>query len=1174
MSTSPFSSPVIDIAVRGIQGPPGPEGPLSRAWAEGEEPGGPGTKSSKQHALDAAAQAELATEKTAEVIQSGNGALAAIVNERAAALGDVATARGGALADIAQDRAAATGAIASDRAAALGDVATARGGALADIAQDRAAAADAIANDRLAALDAIGTTRAAAVTDVTNAATAQIATAAGFAAAASAEADRSAASNRPVEPFQLIAGAVGYKSAANRLECNAGRWSFAPANTPRRFIEADGTTDLLAEGEVPAGLRAATVHLPLATNNSSQMTFSGAGSEALYSGAHAGPDLFQLGQGRSIRWKPGASSSAHFGNITVTPVSTVRVVAWVVASIVTPGLQFRLGTRRASDGNQSITTFDMTTAGDFTYSASVGGARLVQTLADGSKLYQIWVDVTAHAGATVSPLLSRTGTWTTNDMVYICGLTILPDPPNRRPSGVPLLQNGPLIADTVLVGPRQLPANVHWLGDDIAVGSCGNTTVEVACPATFLGYAALPRFQRLLIFSGGASAQRTFLLPCAQAPSVFSDTGLRSYMIGANPKGVGQRWFDVRVQRGGANATAFTFEGAYDDPMLWPGIRGFQLLDTTGAVTIRRIVPHIRVGNSDFVDSTNALRLRDSAAPLVEDVLVMGAHASAVVGRSLTRRRALRRGTVTSYFEHNSAGRGILIEWAQGPITVNRVAISHVTNGLVLTGTGTNAYTANITDFHCDKWQQDAFAPSIGYWTVSLTRASFGEAVVPEEDTWQSQFEIEVDTGSGWQALSASGVALASLQPQWFYRAGTHAAGVVNATDANDSQYCFVSNFTPTISGATSRPNYQWQATGVFDVERNIAYPAPNNAVWVNVRNGDVSAANPRIRLRSMYGRYNAGPTWATLTTPQQSNTGYHADISQPNSTTRVVNWTFTDVVSCSPRAQGFFIQALSNLVDVTVTNCIIGAGLQNNLSFGDFQSVRPILGTQTISNTITFAPDGGTRFTDGSGVLASVIRGLGPDANIVIGSNVWVSTTSGLTSGIQNSGGIVTGAPNTIAMGRITNYTTIAAPAADQPGVRSIETIFDGITLASSFRVPGTVRPKDIRFRPGFVDATGVDWNGIVTRATATEVRLEAAIAANLFVASETLTVARTAAVGTVIRSGLNAGRIVNGDMFRRFRIRNGQLQVAAAFPTSAVTEAYGLELDDGTNLFVTVTP
>ncbi len=52
------AAPVIDVAVAGVQGPPGTESVLSQAWAEGTLPGGPGTKSAKEYADVARAWAQ------------------------------------------------------------------------------------------------------------------------------------------------------------------------------------------------------------------------------------------------------------------------------------------------------------------------------------------------------------------------------------------------------------------------------------------------------------------------------------------------------------------------------------------------------------------------------------------------------------------------------------------------------------------------------------------------------------------------------------------------------------------------------------------------------------------------------------------------------------------------------------------------------------------------------------------------------------------------------------------------------------------------------------------------------------------------------------------------------------------------------------------------------------
>ncbi|MFO6447875.1 hypothetical protein ACLBKU_12080 [Erythrobacter sp. NE805] len=132
--------------------------PASKAqqWAEGTLPGGPGTKSAKEHAEDAAASAVTASQAA--------GSVTAVVAARDEALTQIATSRTNALADLSGAGTTQTTAVNSAGTTQVAAVNSAGNSAL-----------SAISGARSGALADLETARVAAVGDVTTAGTSQVA---------------------------------------------------------------------------------------------------------------------------------------------------------------------------------------------------------------------------------------------------------------------------------------------------------------------------------------------------------------------------------------------------------------------------------------------------------------------------------------------------------------------------------------------------------------------------------------------------------------------------------------------------------------------------------------------------------------------------------------------------------------------------------------------------------------------------------------------------------------------------------------------------------------------------------------------------------------------------------------------------------------------------------------
>lgn len=1061
-----------------------------------------------------------------------------------------------------------------------------------ELARNSRILAQAAAATAAAAVEGLDAATAAKIAEINLAGDAKI-------LAAANEADRAEAALNAVDPMTLAAadamtlvtaqaGVIGYRSTAGRMERHdaAGRWRRVPANRPRIW-RSTNSIELIAEPAIPAGSLAANVDQASGGNN--VVTMSGGSGVVRYAGAHTGPDLFQLGGRLSQEIDPGTSSFWTYGNMDITTTARARVCAWIVAGVASSGLTLRVGTQVNGTTTRASGVFNLTAAGDITVNnlggVAQGGVRLVDTLADGRKLWMVWVDVLV-AGV-VEPFFQRGGTWVLGtDKFWLLGLSIQPDPAMSftgaaQPTSCPVLDSGAFIADAPLVSPELMPANVHWIGSEVSVGVCASAAQAVGVPVAYTGRATVPKFERLIVFNGGASSQQEFLLPCPLAQSILS-SGL-IHRVGANPKGSGDRWFDVRFNQNSAGG--YDFQGVYDDPALMPGLRSVSRSVGTGTHTIKKIVAHLRVADSDFAEASDAvfgsaLRVQNGAADL-EDVLAMGVNARAMVTPpiGLPGISPNPSAYITRNWNRIAGGRAFKINNPSTAATNNfrRVAVGSCQSGLIFSGTGGQTYTVNVDGYAQYEISADGLGYSSGRWNMTLAKVLALGNATPVTDAIQTQHEIEVDIGSGWQTLTAAGVSAANLPiGREFYRSGSHAAGVIDATGANDRLITVVTRWTNLNGVNTQRSGFQWMGTRVHDLASNVFFEVTDGSVWTSKANGPVSPANPRIRLRAMIGRYNAGPVWSATGAVAAANNGIHGDFIQGLSDGALVSFNASDVVVLGQGMQGYFLTGTGDTIDQNISRSILMVGQVN--AYNPARSSTGAGGTKAISTTLIVSMDEGRRFSPaGAGNGANASFNLpGSDGQVTVGSGVWVATDGSSPTGVTTGGdgAIVSGTINTLAMGRIASLTTYTAPEVDQPSLFPITRMFEIAPLTPSFRVRADVMPDDLAFRQAFVDHTGVDWNDIVRAARLTYDFFRATFLDRLFIPTESYSVVQAAAIGTVVATGVRGLRILNGDMNRYFAVSGNSIVVARALPVSAATQAFGLELSDGRQIFVRVTP
>lgn len=979
------------------------------------------------------------------------------------------------------------------------------------------------------------------------------------------------------------AGVVDLTSAANRMQRDStGAWSKVAANTRRTWTDSDGTVYIIAEGALPTGSLAANIDEASGGNN--VVTMSGGTGAVTYAGDHSGPDIFQAGNNESIEIDFGSSSNCYFGNMDVTPATKARVVAWLIADVTTSGLEVRIGTQNDGTTTRSTAIFALGTDGVITLdnvsSADAAGVDLVDTLADGSKLYRCWAEI--NTTSTVEPYFQRTGTWVSGtDKFYIGALSIQPDPTDTFPTGVPIVADGALAADVWTVSSDFANPNLHFIGEEVAVGKCFSSTQAVTTPSEYLGYAPVPKFEKLLLFTGSSATEREFLLPCAKATSILESGG--SHILGASPAAYGPRWFDSRIRLSTVSSTAETIEGAYEDVALYPGIRLYQRTNHTGDLTFSRMFFQMRVADSNFVHASNtndgnALRT-DGADTTCNDVCFMGVMVDAMVTPvrpSFTAKDS----PITELFPIQGDGRGAIFEEAPTQTTLNRVAVADALAGITIDGQDGVGITTDINGLAVFEMAADSFIYSNGQHTITIDDAVFGQNTSPVGDGIQTQYIIEVDVGSGWQDITATALTTSDLpKGDWYFRTGSHIAGVVSSTGADSTHGMVLIDWS--VNNATeNRDNYEWTGSRLYDLEEDVYYQIPDGSVWEREHTGTASTSNPKIRLRAELGNYTSGPTWNASTNAAAINNAVHGDCIQGVADAGIVSITIDDFVMLSPWMQGVFLTGTGDAGDQTLNDGIIMTGQGNAWTPARTNGGDPAEFTNmNATNLLIASVDDGRRFTS-SGSLTN-----GANARINIGdksSNVTVDSTVVVATDTDNPDGIpagsndgsITGTISKVAMGLIDNGTTYTAPATDQPSVTSIETMLDNYTLTPSYRIRPDTTLDELSFTSGFVTEFGVDFNAVVTAARPTYDQFRSEVTSRRFIPTTSYTIAQSAAVDTVIATGFSGATIIEGDMNRYFKVEGDELQVRKAIDTSANTLAFGLEFSDGQKILVKATP
>lgn len=483
---------------------------------------------------------------------------------------------------------------------------------------------------------------------------------------------------------------------------------------------------------------------------------------------------------------------------------------------------------------------------------------------------------------------------------------------------------------------------------------------------------------------------------------------------------------------------------------------------------------------------------------------------------------------------------------------------------------GATAKVMNLTadGVFFDQIWSDCFFVGGGTYNISFNKALFGRTTAAQSDLWQSRQEIEVDTGSGWQALSASGLNVSGLP---IGRKATFAgtwdfAGSTFTPAPDTSRHLHVRSWKRgPATGIHDKAGYQWHASQARHPNEDRQCAAGD--VYVIEQGVSPSPATPWIRLTFDHGSWANGSTYNTSSSPALLGTGTHPDYLQINRTGCVVNTMTASGAVMLGRAQGMFLTGMAAMG--SSDSDIRSAAFDNWIMVSDqswalaFDWAKTADSTCQISDALTLPMTTRYRYSNGTVPLLGMTA-TGANNTILL-DNVHIGFVTGSTPVSGVSGGTITGSYTQVQVGGISNY-SVTPPA----GTPKITDMLDSQWLDPfTHAVRGNIDPLDasFSFTPAAESTTGIALNAILHEARGTHARwdgVKAQIASYHRAPDHVVSVSAAAAVGTSVLTGLAATgwkRLYGGNEKGYFTIEDGALKVAKAL--SGINQCWLLETD-----------
>lgn len=993
--------------------------------------------------------------------------------------------------------------------------------------------------------------------------------------------------------------------AAKSWEITEGRWRHAGTqgwvrcaeNEPRPYMAPGGDVlGYLMEGAET--FHSAPWHDPAAPHGTSDHAYLAktvAADALAYAGTHSHPDIHG-GSGRAVAITQSATGNGIYtaNNLTCQTVAGDIVRVEMLFSLAaTAGAGGTLSIRsalRSGSGTARAVTLAYDASGQITgwtaapsaatYRAGWGEAGRRN---DGGKVWFAWFEAAATGAGTMAPSFGLPGA-VAGRTLLVHDLRILRNP-QTAPKAVPVLAAAKTFAADLLVTAQTQPlgALFHRLArcrTRITDGKLG------IAPSTARSGPLLPYEDRIQIVASSESEDRPGILP-----SETQDIDFTPWLTPTNFSLVlGPGYFNQRFAPGTGSAcvNASITSAFRNEPALMAQLERVNSSSSfiTGAMALDDLILNSRA--SEITTQFEQVDL-SSATPINRFNMAgsFSAQRSLFVSHPVSHSRA--RGEVQA--DENAdrrvyVGSNYLLTNGGAGITCN-LSGSHFWRW----GRGfwfdvaTNAATLAVTADDCfhDQIWSDAWYWETGTYSITFHRNLFGRFTPLRSDLYQSRREIEVDTGSGWQPLSASGLALAGLPVgRIAHHAGTRdfTTGIVTPAPVPGRTLVVRSwDKGATASSLADRPGFQWHASQArFPDEDRFAAAGD---VYV-IAPGDVPAPEkPWIRLTFDLGYWASATNYVSGGNPAAIDTGTHADTCQVNRTTCTVESMVASDCLVLGNAQGPFLTGNLTMTgtdsDIKVAQFDRWIVISPQSWAFEFDYSRTPGALCQVSNALTLPMATRFRYADGS-VPTLGLRAAGPNNTLAL-ANVHVGHRNGAAGASATAGGTLSGSASQVRIGEVAAYAV--SPPADSGGT-GIPAITD--LLADEWLDPFThavrdgIAPLDGRF--AFLAqaeaATGIALNAILASARGNHARwnvVKARINRLHLHPDHVVTVPASTPVGSEVLAGLGRAKwmpLWSGAEKGHFAIADGRMIVAR--PLTGINQCWLLQTDTNRTILVDI--
>lgn len=985
---------------------------------------------------------------------------------------------------------------------------------------------------------------------------------------ATAEADRAeaarliaeaaAASITPADILDIEAGvtiprAPRFIGSANRLK-RVGRchWAKTIENEARVYYGNSGAIEkLLFDGaETIKGGDFFTA--PAGSGDLQWATISGGtGATVSQVGAHSSPDIAG-GTGKLVRFfgGSGANVECRFPNLTQSLVSgDVLQVNWLV-SFDNPTTAFSalLFPRAASGGGSG---------GNMTYNVATDGTVTVNTATDlfvdlfdvdamGRKWYRIARNYPSGGTGVYYPSIQLPA----GQVLTVMAWTVK-NPIQKIPTAVPVMANASFIHDDIKIGATQ-PIEVEWMNLRVGRTRVNDGTLR---PPRDLATPAMPLENRIVVRAATEAAEVAYSLPGPRMGLLFPSAGNHAPRLGPG-------FWDIVPNI--LNANSYDIQSAYSDPKRWAVLRALRVAGTLlTSVNIDKVGFWLRtpIGAVTGTTADAQFAFQSELAPdrlTVGDVFVAGAQ------NDWSQYIVPPTANLPPEFIGRSTGRVVFQPAGSGIINIGRMKVVgaataftfNAASGQTVTVEAEGLASADMLGDHVNTGGAGTVNLNLGHWAC-------GPFTPKPASFYQTQYEVEVDTGSGFVPLSSSGLTVNDL-PVWhkMMRFGTHVGGVITP-DPKPHNIFYVSSWAYTTGLGTSinKPGFQFRGPNVVfsDPETGEAiYRGPdlgNNTVWISDEVGVASPTDPRIRIRVTYVQWTSSSAFNVRTGALSAGAGTHGDFFQ---TIAGLPYSLNcqNVVWMGTGAQGFFA----------------GPAASFNVRgfFGtDWITVLTVAGSATyVLEGLMVTPNNLDR--DSSGQIYTPVPNISAGGTADLGG-LYLSTTSRNPTGIGSNNGTLIAGPVPVATNRVVG--NVSSPArTDQPGATNYLDFFIPAKHLTDGRVDATI--DELSFT-GYALEKMPYLNDVlnVVRVGAWGLFRELEEQCKLGPRTHTASIPNSTPVGTSLtltpqdstthRAELTGTRIVEGDPRELFVIEGGVLKTAAP-----MRDAYGLALVDNPGL------